>query len=118
MKNAVDLVTALRYKLIMFRFPINVPTNIFCDNKNVYKNISTPELVLCKKHHSVSYHKCREAVASVICCIAKEYADINLEDIFTKVLPGPRLERLLDMFTYWKSPENQVIRETYREFPV
>ena len=100
MKNAVELVMALRYKLRMFGVPVDGPTGMFCDNEAVYKNSSTPESVLRKKHHSVAYHKCREAVASGICHIAKEDTETNLADIFTKVLPGPRREFLLDMFTY------------------
>ena len=100
LKNLVELVTELRYKLRMFGVPIDGPTDMFCDNKAVYKNSSTPELVLRKNHHSVAYHKCYEAVASGICCIAKESSYTNLAIIFAKVLPGPRQERLLDMFTY------------------
>ena len=76
---------------------------MFCDKEAVYKNSSTPESVLRKKHHSVAYHKCHEAVASGIFRIAKEDTETNIEDIFTKVLPGPIRERLMDMFTYWKS---------------
>ena len=100
MKNAVDLVTALRYKFRMFGVPIDGPTDMFCNNEAVYTNSSTPELVLRKKHHSVTYHKCHEAVTSGISRISKEDTETNLSDIFTKVLPGPRREGLLDMFTY------------------
>ena len=32
---AVELVTALRYKLRMFGVPVDGPTNMFCDNKAV-----------------------------------------------------------------------------------
>ena len=32
LKNAVELVEALRYKLRMFGVPIEGPTNVFCDN--------------------------------------------------------------------------------------
>ena len=32
LNNTVELVTALRYKLRMFGFPIDVPTDMFCDN--------------------------------------------------------------------------------------
>ena len=100
LKNVVELFTAIRYKLRMFGVPVDGPTDMFCNNEAVYKNSSTPESVLRKNHHGVAYHKCCEAVASGICCIAKEDTDTNLEDIFTKVLTGPRQERLLDMFTY------------------
>ena len=94
------MVKALRYKLRMFGVPIEGPTDMFCDNEAVYKNASTPESVLRKKHHSISYHMCREAVAAGVCRIAKEDTETNLSDLFTKVLPRPRRETLLNMFTY------------------
>ena len=90
MKNAVELIAALRYKLIMFGLPIDGPTDMFCDNEAVYKNASTPESQLRKKHHSISYHMAREAVASGACRIAKEDTLTNLADLFTKVFPKPR----------------------------
>ena len=93
----------------MIGVPVDGPTDMFCDKEAVYKNSSTPESVLLKKHHSVAYHKCLEAVASGIFRIAKEDTDTNLADIFTKVLPSPRREPLLDMFTYRK---NQLIGNT------
>ena len=100
LKNAVELVTAIRYKLRMFGVPVDGPTDMFFNKKALYKNSSTPESVLRKKHHSVAYHKCCEAVTSGICRIAKEDTETNLADIFNKVLPGLRRERLMDMFTY------------------
>ena len=100
LKNAVELVEALRYKLRMFGIPIEGPTNVFCDNESVYKNVSTPESVLKKKHHSIAYHRCREAVAAGTLRIAKEPTATNLADLFTKLLPQVVRERLLDWFTY------------------
>ena len=43
MKNAVELIAALRYKLRMFGVPIEGPTEMFCDNEAMYKNASIPE---------------------------------------------------------------------------
>ena len=100
LNNSVELVTALRYKFRIFGVQIDGPKDMSCNNKAVYKNLLTPDSVLRKKHHSVTYYKCREAVASGNCRISKEDIETNLADIFTKVLPGPRQERLLDMFTY------------------
>ena len=79
---------------------IKGPTDMFCDNKAVYKNSSTPESVLRKKHHIITYHMCQEAVTAEICRITKEYTETNLEDIFTKVLPRPRRGQLLNLFAY------------------
>ena len=35
LKNAVELVKALRHKLRIFGVPIEGPTNVFCDNESV-----------------------------------------------------------------------------------
>ena len=84
----------------MFGVPIEGPTDMFCDNEAVYKNSSTPDSVLHKNRHSVAYHMCQEAVTAGTCRIAKEDTETNLADIFTKVLPRPRREPLLNLFTY------------------
>ena len=42
MKNVMELIAALRYKLRMFGVPIDGSTDMFCDNEAVYKNASMP----------------------------------------------------------------------------
>ena len=100
LKNAIELIEALRYKLRIFGVPIEGPTNIFCDNESVYKNCSITELELRKKHHSIAYHHNREAIAAMTCRIAKEDTKTNLSDLFTKILPCIKREELLDRFMY------------------
>ena len=90
LKLAVELVIALQYKLRMFGVPLKGPTDMFCDNKAVINNTSTQKSVLCKKHQSIAYHKCREAVAALICRIRKEDTESNLADMFTKILGRTR----------------------------
>ena len=70
------------------------------DNEAVYKNVSTPKPQLRKKHHSISYHMSREAVASGTCRTTKEDTETNLSELFTTVLTRPRRELLLEIFTY------------------
>ena len=100
MKNAIELIESLRYKLRMFEVPIDGPTNIFFDNEAVTKSTKMPDSTLKKKHHSIAYHRCREAVAAGTARVAKEGTHTNLSDLFTKLLPQPRREELLDKFTY------------------
>ena len=100
MKQAIELLKALRYKLRMFGVPIPGPANMYCDNEAVYKNVSIPSSVLNKKMHSISYHYCREAVAAGIVRVAKEDTTTNLADLFTKILPKARRDELLDRFMY------------------
>jgi hypothetical protein len=86
LKIAAELIISLRYKLRMFGIPLDGAANVFCDNESVYKNASTAESTLKKKHNSVAYHKVRECVASGILTIYKEESGSNLADILTKSL--------------------------------
>ena len=109
MKQAVEIVKGLKYKLRMFGVPLEgtlhngklqYPANIYCDNEAVYKNVTIPTSVLNKKMHGISYHFCREAVASGTCRVAKEDTLTNLADLFTKVLGQIKRESLMDRFMY------------------
>ena len=100
MRSAVDLIESLRYKLRMFGIPIEGPTDIFCDNEAVTKNCGTPESTLKKKHHSIAYHRNREAVAAGTIRIAKEDSETNLADVFTKLMAAVKRTELFDRFMY------------------
>ena len=54
LKNGVELVEALRYKLRIFGAPIEGAANIYCENEAVYKNFSIPESTFRNKHHSIA----------------------------------------------------------------
>ena len=99
MKTVVEMVEALRYKLRMFGVPIDGPTSIFCDNKAVYQNTVVPDSTLSKKHHSIAYHRCREAVTAKTIQVAKEGTENNFADLFTKIMSSTRRVFLLDRFT-------------------
>ena len=100
MKTAVEQIESLRYKLRMFGVPLEGPTNFFCDNEEVFKSASQPDSTLKKKHTSICYHRCREAVACRMIRFAKEGTLTNLSDLFTKPLTRFKRENLLDCFTY------------------
>ena len=100
MRATVEHIEVQRYKLHMFGIPIEGPTNVFCDNEAVFKNMTIPESTLKKKHNSICYHCCREAVAARVMRVAKEGTLTNLADLFTKPLTQAVREGLLDCFTY------------------
>ena len=95
MKQAVEMIEGLRYKLRMMGIEVEGPTSIFCDNESVVKNASRPKSTLKKKHVAISYHRVREAQAAGIVQVAFESTDFNLADILTKPLPGPRKRELI-----------------------
>ncbi len=86
-RTAVELNDALRYKLRMFGVPLDGPTNGFCDNESVLKNVTRPESTLTKKHNAIAYHKVRESVASGAIRFTYESGKTNLADLLTKFLP-------------------------------
>ena len=94
MRQAIDYIVALRYKLRMMGIPFEGPTNVFCDNNAVVINSTRPESTLKRKHNSVAYHRVREAQAGGIVRIAKEGTSTNLADMLTKLLAGPKLREL------------------------
>ena len=100
MRIAADQIESLRYKLRMFGVPIDGAANVYCDNEAVYKNTVLPESTLKKKHHSIAYHRCRQAVAAGVMRVAKQGTEKNLADLFTKVLTSARRAFLLERFTY------------------
>ena len=100
LRHAVELIERLRYKLRMFGVPLEGPTNVFCDNQAVTKNCSTPESTIQKKHHSINYHRNREAVASGTIRIAYEDRKTNLADAFTHILDAKTRNGLFDCFMY------------------
>lgn len=95
LKIAVEMNDGLRYKLRMMGIPIDGPTNGFCDNESVFRNATIPQSSLAKKHNSIAYHKCREAVAMGAIRIAFEKGVDNLSDCLTKFLASPAFRKCI-----------------------
>jgi hypothetical protein len=100
LRTAVDMIEGLQCKLRMMGIPLDLITLVFCDNEDVVKNITAPESPLKKKHVTICYHRCHEALAAGFIQLAKEDKKTNLADIFTKLLPGPRQKELLGRVLY------------------
>ena len=66
----------------------------------VVNSASQPQVTLNKKHNSIAYHKCREAVATGMIRVAHEPTDTNLADLFTKILVHVIRNFLIDGFMY------------------
>ena len=68
--------------------------------KQYFRNTVIPESTLKKKHHSIAYHRGREAVAAKVIRVAFQGTKKNLADFFTKGLTAARRRFLLQRFTY------------------
>mmetsp|Transcript_20457 Transcript_20457/g.31285 ORF Transcript_20457/g.31285 Transcript_20457/m.31285 type:complete len:157 (+) Transcript_20457:1-471(+) len=96
LRIATELCQGLCYKLRSFGIPITGPTSIFVDNQSVFKDTTTPESKLKKKHVAICYHKVRECIAAGWVRIGWITSSLNLANLFTKVLDATTWSCLLE----------------------
>jgi hypothetical protein len=95
MRQAIDMIEGLRYKLRMMGVPIDGATQVFGDNDAVIKSTTRPESTLKKKHNAINYHRIREAVAAGHIIITWCESGHNIADVLTKLLPGTKKRELI-----------------------
>ena len=100
LKNGIETLRGLRYKLRMMGIPLESPNYIFGDNMSVIKNTQTPESTMKKKSNSICYHFCRESVAMGESLTAYILTNNNLVDLATKVLFGEKRRTLVRKLLY------------------
>jgi hypothetical protein len=101
MKQGMETLRGLRYKLRMMGIPLAGPSYIYGDNMSVIHNTQRPESVLRKKSNSVCYHAVREAVAMGECLTGHVRSIDNPADICTKIIPGgQKRDHLVGMILY------------------
>ncbi|KAI2513193.1 hypothetical protein MHU86_1231 [Fragilaria crotonensis] len=88
MKQGMETLRGLRYKLRMMGVSLSGPSYIYGDNMSVVHNTQRPESTLKKKSNSVCYHAVREAVAMGECLVGHVSTHDNPADICTKIIPG------------------------------
>jgi len=102
MKQAVEYVRGLRYKLRMMGIPCDEPTFVYGDNKSVLANTTMPASTIKKKMNSLSYHFIREGCARDEWRTAYINTHLNLADLLTKPLPsGEKRSGFVRKFLYW-----------------
>ena len=95
MKQGMEALRGLRYKLRMMGVPLSGPSFCYGDNMSTVHNTQQPESVLKKKSQSICYHAVREAVAMGECLTAHISTHENVADLATKILPGGRKRNYL-----------------------
>ena len=88
MKNGMEVLRGLRYKLRMMGVELSGPSFIYGDNMSVIHNTQRPELTLKKKSNSICYHAVQESVAMGECLTGHIVSNKNPADIMTKEVPG------------------------------
>jgi hypothetical protein len=88
LKQGVETVRGLRYKLRMMGVPLTGPTFVYGDNMSVIHNTQRPESTLKKKSNEICYHFVRESVAMEEIRTGHIDTNENVADIATKIIPG------------------------------
>ena len=88
MKNGMETLRGLRYKLRMMGVQLSGPSFAYGDNMSVIHNTQRPESMLRKKSNSICYHAIRESVAMGEMLTGHVSTHHNPADIATKVLAG------------------------------
>ena len=88
MKQGMEALRGIRYKLRMMGVEISGPSYIYGDNMSVIHNTQRPESVLKKKSNSICYHAVRESVAMGESLTTHVPTLQNPADLATKVIPG------------------------------
>ena len=84
MKQGIDALRGLRYKLRMMGIPILALSCIYGDNMSVLHSSSRPESVLRKKSNSVYYHAGCESVAMGESLVGHLPSKENIADLLKK----------------------------------
>ena len=86
MKQGIDALRGLRYKLRMMGIRISGPSYMYGENMSVIHNTSRPESVLRKKSNFVCYHAVHESVAMFESLVGHVPRKENIADLLSKVL--------------------------------
>jgi hypothetical protein len=100
MKQGVETLRGLRYKLRMMGVPCEHPSYIYGDNMSVIHNTQRPESTLKKKSNSICYHLIRESVAMGESLTSHISTHDNYSDILTKVTYGQKRRNLVGGVLY------------------
>ena len=100
LKNGVETMRGLCYKLWMMGVPISGPLLVYGDNMLVIHNTQRPELLLKKKCDSICYHGVRKSIAMGETLTTHVPTLENYADLLTKVLYGQKCRRLVQGMLY------------------
>jgi len=117
-RKAVQQSMALRLTLRYLGVPIHGPTHLFGDNQSVVTSGTVPHSQLSKRHHGLSYHYTREAIASGAISFQHIPGEINPADVLSKHWGHAQVWHLLRPILFWKGDtaelldlDNTMVRE-------
>ena len=101
-RTAVDQITELWHSLCYLGVPIRDRSYLFGDNRSVVVNATMPHSILSKRHHLLSYHRVREAIAAQYVAFYWKDGKTNPADILSKHWEFATIWPLLKPLLFWR----------------
>ena len=103
-EQIIDLRTTLRYLGV----PVQHKSYMFGDNKSVVDNAAVPTSTLSKRHHALSYHRVREAIAAKFVVFHWIDGKKNPADVLSKHWDFVSVWPLLKPLLFWKGDVSNI----------
>ncbi|KAL7570793.1 hypothetical protein ACA910_014422 [Epithemia clementina (nom. ined.)] len=107
-RTATDQIVDLRNTLRYLGVPVREKSYLFGDNKSVVTNATNPTSVLSKRHHALSYHRVREAVASGFLLFQWIEGKNNPADILSKHWTFVSIFPMLKSLLLWRGETKDI----------
>lgn len=104
MSTACSEIFWLRGLLAELGFPQTEPTSLYADNISVVQIIANPVFHECTKHIEVNCHSIRDAYDDKLISLPHVSSQFPVADIFTKTVPRPRHQFLVNKLTLLDQP--------------
>ena len=99
-RMATELVIGLRQTMRSMGIRVDGSTMIMGDNLGVVQSCTHPDTPLKRKHHQISWHYCRSAIASGAIGFAKVKSEFNFADVLTKSVATGTFKELVGGIMY------------------
>jgi hypothetical protein len=110
-KQAIEQIIGLRTTLRYLGVPVHGPSRLFGDNGSVVASTSIPQSPLRKRHHALSYHFAREAIASGAVDFQHIPGDANPADILSKHWGYSQIWPILRPLLFWMGDTADLLTE-------
>lgn len=108
-KNAVQQILALRLTLRYLGVHVKGPSYLFGDNESVVTSGTIPHSPNKKRHHALSYHFVREAIASGVIRFSYVESKRNPADIVSKHWRYSAVWPMLQAILFWEGDTAELI---------
>ena len=112
-RQATEQIISLRTTLRYLGVPIDGTSRLFGDNGSVVINSSVPHSSLKKRHHALSYHYVREAIAAGVLDFQHMPGTLNPADILSKHWGYSQIWTTLRPVLFWMGDTADLLKEQY-----